>query len=350
MSEVPVRLPADAATVLVQEPRATVRLQLRAILATAGYHVLEADSAEQCLFIACEQRVQAFLLGARPRRMSLAQLCRCLRGLHGHTLTPIICMTTAADDALFSEALQAGADDCVRAPLSAAVLRARLATHLQRVAWHGELRRTRACLDRHVSPRAQRLLAAAADQATLPPPDTADLCVLATNLHGVVVPADGSSADALLGRLNRQLQGQADLVCRHGGSLERLGGDGLLAVFDGPGRYVAACRCALDILAASGRSTGHATALAVGMGIAAGPTLVGHLGTAERFAFSLVGQNLNEASGLSRQAPAGGVLISAAVAREIAGVPGMHVAAPFGKQNGAGRGATTARQLRPAPV
>ncbi len=308
MSEVPVRLPADAATVLVQEPRATVRLQLRAILATAGYHVLEADSAEQCLFIACEQRVQAFLLGAQPRRMSLAQLCRCLRGLHGHTLTPILCMTTAADDALFSEALQAGADDCVRAPLSAAAR------------WPGR------------------------------PPDTADLCVLATNLHGVVVPADGSSADALLGRLNRQLQGQADLVCRHGGSLERLGGDGLLAVFDGPGRYVAACRCALDILAASGRSTGHATALAVGMGIAAGPTLVGHLGTAERFAFSLVGQNLNEASGLSRQAPAGSVLISAAVAREIAGVPGMHVAAPFGKQNGVGRGATTARQLRPAPV
>jgi len=98
--------------------------------------------------------------------------------------------------------------------------------------------------------------------------------------------------------LNRLFERIVPLVHGHGGHVDKYAGDGLLAVFGAPRRYVdhadRALRAALEISDAVRDEFG--TTLSVGVGLNSGPVVAGNIGGAGRLEFSVIGDAVNIAA------------------------------------------------------
>ena len=68
--------------------------------------------------------------------------------------------------------------------------------------------------------------------------------------------------DTLFDALSKHLGMQVDMVHKHNGYIDKFGGDGLMAIFDGEEMAKNACNCALDIIDSSSRFTKITTSLA----------------------------------------------------------------------------------------
>jgi adenylate cyclase len=98
--------------------------------------------------------------------------------------------------------------------------------------------------------------------------------------------------------LNRLFERIVPLVHRHGGHVDKYAGDGLLAVFGAPRRYLdhadRALRAALEISDAVRDEFG--TTLSVGVGLNSGPVVAGNVGGGGRLEFSVIGDAVNVAA------------------------------------------------------
>jgi class 3 adenylate cyclase len=107
--------------------------------------------------------------------------------------------------------------------------------------------------------------------------------------------------------LNAYFGEMVDVIARHGGTLNKFLGDGLLAIFGAPVSYgndaeraVAAAREMLDRLVGFNRrqaEQGQAE-LRIGVGISTGKVVVGNVGSAERMEYTAIGDVVNLASRL----------------------------------------------------
>jgi class 3 adenylate cyclase len=106
--------------------------------------------------------------------------------------------------------------------------------------------------------------------------------------------------------LNRVFSVLVEIVFRHGGTLDKFLGDGLMAVFGVPQPMSddrgAAVAAALEMLGAVRRLdaagvSGGAT-LHIGIGLAHGDVIAGHVGSADRMEFTAIGDTVNYAARL----------------------------------------------------
>ncbi len=309
----------DPCTVLVVDDDATSRRLLARMLAGEGYTVLEAASAEDGLRVALRSTVDAFLLDVRMPRMGGIELCRRLRMVARYRMAPILFVTAVDEERSLREAFAAGGDDFITKPFSAVVLRARLGAHLQKLEYYRQLERVRRNLARYVSPRTQQLVEAYTVTGILPPPIAREVCVLFSDIRGFTALAHEIPPVQLFDILSRHLGVQVDLVYSHGGYIDKFGGDGVMAVFEGPQKSENACRCALDILeaAAADPANQERPLLQVGIGIHTGEALIGNIGSEEHLDYSVIGQTVNIASRLCDLAEPAAVVVSEAVARGV---------------------------------
>src|SRR5262249_8341355 len=96
------------------------------------------------------------------------------------------------------------------------------------------------------------------------------------------------------------------------------------ALFDGPDMVAKACRCALDILDRSRQlaELQGPGAIRLGIGLHTGPAMIGNLGSAEHFDYTVVGKTVNLAArlcGIASQT----ILRSRAVRDGAAGAAGL---------------------------
>jgi adenylate cyclase len=108
--------------------------------------------------------------------------------------------------------------------------------------------------------------------------------------------------------LVHELAGYLDILTRevrqHSGTIDKFIGDGLLAFFNAPenvpGHEALACRATLAALhdIASWRKTEAGAPFHTRVGLHAGDVLVGNIGTAERFAYTVLGDAVNVTSRL----------------------------------------------------
>lgn len=115
---------------------------------------------------------------------------------------------------------------------------------------------------------------------------------------------DGREPDEIVSKLNRQLELQVRIIRRHGGRVNKVMGDGILAFF--PEHRVADCVAAgvqmQEQVAAEGM-------LPIGIGSAFGEVVVGDLGEERRLDFTLIGEPVNRAARLSESADGGEVCV-----------------------------------------
>lgn len=146
--------------------------------------------------------------------------------------------------------------------------------------------------------------------------------VLFSDIRGFTALAEALPPEEVAGLLNEYFTAMADVVFSHAGTLDKFLGDGLLAVWGAPmdtpdasTRALAAAvamRNTLAELNAGWAALGKPT-LGVGFGMARGDVFAGRIGSDHRLDYTVIGDVVNLASRLCQQAPAGEILLTAAV-------------------------------------
>lgn len=104
--------------VMTVDDSASVRMMIVYTLRGAGYDVVEAIDGVDALEKLCETDVQAMVVDVNMPRMDGLEFVRKLRTIPGHNETPVIMLTTAADDSMVEEGRDAGANGWMVKPFS----------------------------------------------------------------------------------------------------------------------------------------------------------------------------------------------------------------------------------------
>jgi adenylate cyclase len=131
--------------------------------------------------------------------------------------------------------------------------------------------------------------------------------VLFADIRGFTTLAESMTPEATMALLRDYHGRMAAIVFRHGGTLDKFIGDGLMATFGTPevadDDAARAVACGHAMLAEVDRWNGERRAqslatLAIGIGIHYGPVTTGDIGGAMRFEFAVIGDTVNVASRL----------------------------------------------------
>jgi class 3 adenylate cyclase len=137
------------------------------------------------------------------------------------------------------------------------------------------------------------------------------LAFLFADLRGSTAFTEKAKPEEAMALLNRFHDVAVAAVHRHDGFLDNIRGDGVMAVFGAPKSTDdpagAAFRAAEDLLRGidhlnAARARRNEPPLEVGVGLAAGEGIVGHVGSRERFNFTAVGDAANVAARLQDEA------------------------------------------------
>jgi class 3 adenylate cyclase len=154
--------------------------------------------------------------------------------------------------------------------------------------------------------------------------------VLCTDIRDFTTLAESQPPEETIDLLNSWYALMFDAISGHGGVVNQIVGDGLLALFGAPaalpGRELAAVRAALEMaelvqmLNAERESMGK-RAIQIGIGIATGPMIAGYTGTQQRAVYTCIGDTVNVASRMESHTKEAGraILIDAATAAALDG-------------------------------
>lgn len=172
---------------------------------------------------------------------------------------------------------------------------------LVRSAAEEQTRRER--LGRYFSPQVAEALA---DVGRVPGEGRShEVSVLFADIRDFTARAEGLTSDAVVALLNDFHARMVDCVFRHGGTLDKYLGDGLMAYFGAPVEQAdhaeRAVRCAVDMQAALNDMNRDLDRrgmkpLVMGVGVHTGPVVLGDIGAARRREFTIIGDTVNVAA------------------------------------------------------
>jgi adenylate cyclase len=206
----------------------------------------------------------------------------------------VVIVSGTSDRAALIQAFRMGADDVMFKPLDVSEL----------------LERCRVSIERR-----------AAARASLPPPASTlvrrDLAALFCDVRGFTHVAADLDPESMVQVLNGLFEALVGDVARHGGTVDKFVGDGMLALFGAHDRggqnELRAIQSGLDMTksaeAYGKESLTLKAPIAVGVGIASGPAVVGLVGARMRFEVTAIGEAVNLAARLQAMAHEGEVLI-----------------------------------------
>lgn len=150
---------ATRRTVLIVDDLEANRTLLERSLASAGYRTLCADDGAQALALLSEgEAIDIVLLDWMMPGLSGLDTLRAIRQAHSEDSLPVIMCTAVGEDDNIVEAIESGANDYVVKPISLPVLRARMATHLNRSHTIAALEHDRVASVRRMSEQMRRLM------------------------------------------------------------------------------------------------------------------------------------------------------------------------------------------------
>jgi class 3 adenylate cyclase/CheY-like chemotaxis protein len=133
------------------------------------------------------------------------------------------------------------------------------------------------------------------------------VAVLFSDIRSFATISEDNSAEKVVAFLNGYFDVMVDVIRRHGGTVDKFIGDAILAIFGAPRSYEDNARRA--VLAAAEMMSSVPSVrvdglvlppegLQTGVGIHQGPVIVGNIGSADKFNYTVVGDTVNLASRL----------------------------------------------------
>ncbi len=285
-----------AARVLVADDNRVNRLLLCRSLELMGHEVLSVGDGHGALALLRQQRFELLLLDLAMPGLDGFGLLALRHADASLREVPVIVTSALGGVAPVARCIELGVDDFLHKPVDPWLLRARVDASLER----HRLRQQQAQALRRLGPT---------------PSDGAqrfdDAVVLAAGLHGLDDPTDRPSPEQTLELVSHWGTLMVDAIAQRGGVLLQFTGDTLLARFDAAS---AAQQAAQDMVALSGqfnderRLSGQGP-VSPGIGIAAGPLVVGTASTVSRVACACIGAVVGRAQRLAAACPQAGLAI-----------------------------------------
>lgn len=131
--------------------------------------------------------------------------------------------------------------------------------------------------------------------------DVRDMTVMFSDIRNFSALAERTGPAELVAVLNRLFAALGSAIVSNQGTIDKFMGDAVMAFWNAPvkleGHAERACLAALDMREALDQlNAANGEQIAIGIGIATGPALVGNMGFEQRFDYSCVGDTVNVAS------------------------------------------------------
>ena len=247
-----------------------------------------------------------------PRMDGLTLLDR-LSELHADLKTVIV--SAYGDMGNIRTAMNRGAFDFVTKPIEFEDLETTIAKTLEHLALFRKLDEDRAraeqahaTLSRYFSPNVVETLSRDPDCLT-PGGERRNATFLFTDLADFTPLVENSDSGLIVGLLNGYLDGMTDVIFAHGGTVMKIVGDAVHAIFGAPvssddhARQAVDCALALDAFTTRFREEKNAAGVPLGptrIGINSGPAIIGNFGGSNFFDYTAYGDAVNIAARLER--------------------------------------------------
>jgi adenylate cyclase len=167
-----------------------------------------------------------------------------------------------------------------------------------------------------------KLLARAANGHLSPGGERSEVVILISDVRGFTQLTAGMDADDVMDLLNDYLTALVDVIFQYDGTVDKIAGDGIFAVFGSPEpdprrhekavRAAVAMQSAMSEISEERRRRGLVTC-AIGIGVHCGEVLHGFIGSRDRMEWKIIGEAANWTDRYCSGARAGEILISPAM-------------------------------------
>jgi class 3 adenylate cyclase len=290
------------------------------ILAMAGHSVLQALNGTSALNVAGEQLPDLILLDVNMPGMTGFEVAAKLKEARATAGIPIIMLTAQSDVDSRVKGLAVGADDYLTKPFSPRELIARVERSLKTKETTDTLRVTqemiRNTFERFVAPQIVEQLLKNPDLVK-PGGKLQPTTVMFADLQGFTSLSERTDPEALLQLLNRYHSFIVKIILQYNGTIDKLIGDGVMALYntpiEQPDHIARAVKSALHIqdeLYWFHQKLPEPHRMKINFGIHSGTVVVGNVGTEKLMNFTAVGDTVNVAARLQGIADNGQILVS----------------------------------------
>ena len=290
-----------AGDLLVVDDNRVNRLLLGRALEQLGHAVTFAENGREALEILRQRRVDLVLLDIEMPEMNGYQVLEALAADPHFRDLPVVMMSSVEEVDSVARCIEMGAEDYLFKPVNPVLLKARIGASLEKKRLRDQQRElVRKFATAEV---ADEILTTGVSLGG----KHVEASVMFSDIRSFTSIAQSQSQADTFEMLNNYYTLMFDAIAGHGGIVNQMLGDGLMAVFGAPLPYAdhreRAVRAALEMLdlvdgfnreqVLRGRME-----MRIGIGIASGPVIAGFTGTQQRVTYTCVGDTVNLAAHL----------------------------------------------------
>ena len=287
---------ADSARLLVADDNKVNRLLLQRGLEQQGHRVALAENGRIALERLRAEPFDLLLLDIEMPELDGFGVLEALKADRALRDLPVIVTSSVEGVANIVRCIELGAEDYLPKPLNNVLLKARVQASLEKKRLRDQQKElVRRFATAEVAEDLQQSGFALGGRRV-----TAS--VMFSDIRGFTALVESQSPEDTIELLNTYYTLMFEAISGHGGVVNQMVGDGLMAIFGAPlplaQHSVAAARAALEMQELVGLLNGERVAqglpgIAVGIGIATGEVIAGYTGTQRRATYTCVGETVN---------------------------------------------------------
>ncbi len=291
----------QAGNLLVVDDNRVNRLLLGRALEQLGHTVTFAENGRQALEILRQRRLDLVLLDIEMPEMNGYQVLEALAADPHLGDVPVVMMSSVEEVDSVARCIEMGAEDYLFKPVNPVLLKARIGSSLEKKRLRDQQRElVRKFATAEVADEVRTTGLALGGKHV-------EASVMFSDIRSFTSITEALSQDDTFELLNSYYTLMFDAIGGHGGIVNQMLGDGLMAIFGAPlpradhrDRAVRAALEMLDLVDGFNREQmlRGAVEIRIGIGIASGPVIAGFTGTQHRVTYTCVGDTVNLAAHL----------------------------------------------------
>ena len=300
---------ASPARLLVADDNKVNRLLLQRSLQLQGHQVALAENGRIALEMLAREPFDLLLLDIAMPEMDGFEVLECLaKDLRLRDLPVIVTSAVEGMDSVV-RCIECGAEDYLPKPVNPVLLKARIGASLEK-------KRLRDQQKELVRRFATREVAEDLDASGFKLGGRRlEATVMFSDIRGFTTMAEAMAPEDTIELLNTYYTLMFDAISSHGGVVNQMIGDGLMAIFGAPlaladpcGSAVRAAQEMLEMVSLFNLEPDRQgkTPIQIGVGIASGSVIAGYTGTDQRATYTCVGDTVNLAARLEAHTKAAG--------------------------------------------